>query len=209
MNSCFLRILQLITEWTMNGFSIPLPKCCWKTTKIIYFFKIFVQKLHVILSFHSYHTYCMFGEVSYPELANVQNKNSFFKKRMKKRKIYIYKYISILYFTWSRVIFCRFFVYSQGDILMWTVRKLHWCGIAVGQISALSEINAMQSMPSGWEEPSWEPSPGLEKSTPQLLGCSTGQGGIPSPRGCQSWPLDCRNKKRTEANFCASVVVKV
>lgn len=114
MNSCFLRILQMITEWTMNGFSIPLLECCWKTTKIIYFFKIFVQKLHVILSFHSYHTYCMFGEVSYPKLANVQNKNSFYIKKKKewRREKYIYKYIyiylSILYFTWSRVIFCRF-----------------------------------------------------------------------------------------------------
>lgn len=89
INSCFLRILQMIIEWTMNGFSIPLSKCCWKTTKIIYFFKIFVQKLHVILSFHSYHTYCMFGEFSYPKLANVQNKNSFYKKEWRREKIYI------------------------------------------------------------------------------------------------------------------------
>lgn len=109
-------------EWFLH----PLSKCCWKTTKIIYFFKIFVQKLHVILSFHSYHTYCMFGEVSYPKLANVQNKKKivFLKKNEEEKNIYINIYISILYFTWSRVIFCRFFVYSQGDICI--VKQQWW-----------------------------------------------------------------------------------
>lgn len=42
----------------------------------------------------------MFGEVSYPKLANVQNKNSFYKKKNEEEKyIYINIYISILYFT--------------------------------------------------------------------------------------------------------------
>lgn len=93
MNSCFLRILQMIIEWTMNGFSIPLSKCCWKTTKIIYFFKIFVQKLHVILSFHSYHTYCMFGEVSYLNLPMCRTKIVFIKKNEEEKNIYINIYI--------------------------------------------------------------------------------------------------------------------
>lgn len=67
----------------------------------------------------------------------------------------------------------------------------------------------MQSMPSGREEPSWEPSPGLEKSTPQLLGCSTGQGGHPFPQELPVLAPGHQEKKRGEANFCASVVVKV
>lgn len=81
---------------------------------------------------------------------------------------------------------------------MWTVWKLHWCGIAVGQNSALSEIKAMQSMSaSGWEEPSWEPSPGLEKSTPNCWDAAQGRVGIPSPGNCRSWPLDSRREKRS------------
>lgn len=126
MNSCFLRLLQMITEWTTNGFSIPCWAVVGKTTKRIYFFKIFVQKLHVTIKFHSFHTYCMFGEVFYPKLANVQNKIVFFKewRREKNIWIYIYRYIYILYFTWSRVIFCRVFVYSQGDICI--VKQQWW-----------------------------------------------------------------------------------
>lgn len=61
----------------------------------------------------------------------------------------------------------------------------------------------------GWEEPSWEPSPGLEKSTPSCWDAAQGRVGIPSPGSCQSWPLDSRKKKKREANFCASVAVKV
>lgn len=72
-------------------------------------------------------------------------------------------------------------------------------------------------MPSGREEPSWEPSPGLEKSTPQLLGCSTGRGGggasLPpgdaSPGPWTPEKKQTNKKKRREANFYASVVVKV
>lgn len=40
----------------------------------------------------------------------------------------------------------------------------------------------MQSMSAGgWEEPSWEPSPGLEKSTPSCWDAAQGRVGIPSP----------------------------
>lgn len=48
------------------------------------------------------------------------------------------------------------------------------------------------------EEPSWEPSPGLEKSTLQLLGCSTGQGGHPFPQ-----QLPGKKKKREEKPISA------
>lgn len=46
------------------------------------------------------------------------------------------------------------------------------------------------------EEPSWEPSPGLEKSTLQLLGCSTGQGGHPFPQ-----QLPGKKKKEKKSQF--------
>lgn len=40
----------------------------------------------------------------------------------------------------------------------------------------------MQPMSAGgWEEPSWEPSPGLEKSTPSCWDAAQGRVGIPSP----------------------------
>lgn len=63
---------------------------------------------------------------------------------------------------------------------------------------------------SGWEKPSWEPSPGLEKSTPKLLGRSSLQGKHPRP-----WDLAVlslkqhQNKTKKKWNFCEYVVVKV
>lgn len=66
----------------------------------------------------------MFGEVLYPKLANVQNKIVFLRMKKRKKYIWIYIYIYILYFTWSRVIFCRVFVYSQGDICI--VKQQWW-----------------------------------------------------------------------------------
>lgn len=60
---------------------------------------------------------------------------------------------------------------------------------------------------SAWEKPSWEPSLGLEKSTPKLLGLSALQGDQP---WCQSLSvLSLKWRAGGKLNFCEYLVVKL
>lgn len=54
---------------------------------------------------------------------------------------------------------------------------------------------------SGWEKPSWEPSPGLEKSTPKLLGRSSLQGKHPWPRDLAVLSLKQHQNKKKKVKF--------